>query len=283
MFGRRPTSIISLVCFVAALGFPSATHPDMGSFLSQTQNQISNLSPHSYQGQERGYVMGGSMSVRIPQENIRPFSFTPPSIRAGCGGIDIVTGGFSYLNFQYLVKKLQSILQTAPAFAFQLALGVLCPDCKNILNSLEQVADIINGLNINSCQASKALVGFAGDQLGLISAQGQSTGTSDAFFSALEQNLTGFKQGYQNWIQSYSGQLDCALSPNPQACLETQGHISFLVPLVKQAFNYTQSFAWMEDMFRARYGDVYQIVNGDQNVGPSYRHCHGFPVLQLHK
>ena len=124
MFTKRLISIIFLVCFVVA-ELPRCYASRYGIISSQTQSQISNLAPHAYQGQQRGYVMGESMSVRIPQETIAPFSFTPPSLRAGCGGIDIVTGGFSYLNFQYLVKKLQSILQTAPAFAFQLALGVL--------------------------------------------------------------------------------------------------------------------------------------------------------------
>ena len=115
--------VVLVVSMVSARAFSTP----MDDYLQQTLDAITTLAPKAYQTQERGYFIGGSASIRVPNEYIQPFSLTPPQIRAGCGGIDIVMGGFSYLGFDYLVQKLQSILQEAPAFAFQLALHTLCP------------------------------------------------------------------------------------------------------------------------------------------------------------
>lgn len=272
----RKSAIIFFISVVMVI--VTASQPllaaDMGSFLDGAMNELSNLSPKSYQGQERGYYMGGSASIRIPQETIQPFSFTPPSIKAGCGGIDIVMGGFSYLNFEYLVQKLQSILQSAPAFAFNLALGVLCPDCKNILSELEGIADMINGLNIDSCKASKAITGYAATQLQQVAGFNMSTGTDSAYFKSLRDGASDWQNEYKNWIEAYSGIYDCnaLFAGDKKKCKAKQAIVSFRVPLWEQVFNDSDYYEWLIPVFRGYYGDVFENA-GEGNMIDAVSGC----------
>jgi len=265
---KASLSVFILILFIVSVVTPSSG--SMGTFLDQVTSQVGNLAPHAYQGQERGYYMGGTMSVRLPNETIQPFSFTPPKVTAGCGGIDIVSGGFSYLGFQYLVDKLQSIMSAAPAFAFQIALGALCPDCKNVLDSLEAIADMINGLNINSCNASKAIGGYVGAEVGRVAADSLGIGSSTSYFEGLKSTVSDWKTQYNQFLQKYTGTSNCyTLGTYAQinACLANQGKLSLKVPVLKAAFARTQTFKDFEDVFRAYIGDYYGTLQGGASAG----------------
>ena len=115
-------------------------------------------SPDYLEGQKRGYFTGGSFDARWYQPgNDYPFSVAPPKFAAGCGGIDAFMGGFSFMNMNYLVKKLQSILTSAPAFALDIAIQNYCPQCSATMSKLENISDKLNSLQFNDCAASKAI------------------------------------------------------------------------------------------------------------------------------
>jgi conjugative transfer pilus assembly protein TraH len=258
---------IAILLSLFTVSFQTTTSGDMGSFMDNAITQLQGLSPTTYQGQQRGYYMGGSASIRIPQETIQPFSFTPPKISAGCGGIDIAMGGFSYLNFDALIQKLQKILQAAPAMAFDLALGVLCESCKNIMHSLEHFADLINSMNLDSCKATKAVLGYAATQLQQVSSYNLAMGNFDSYFRASSDANSNFVTDYQNWINAYSGVYDCnTLTGSAQhQCNGAQAKISgFKVPMWQQVFNGTDEYTWLIPVFRAYYGDIFQ-QDGAQN------------------
>ena len=81
---RRITALLVLIMVIT---IPAASYPDgMGNFMKDTLEQLGNLAPHAYQGQQRGYFIGGSLSTRVPADIIQPFSYTPPSIKVGCNG-----------------------------------------------------------------------------------------------------------------------------------------------------------------------------------------------------
>ena len=108
----------------------------------------------SYQGEQRGYLTGGSFSGRFRMSNDSLFTVTPPRINASCGGIDLFAGGISYLDPEYLVQKLENILQAAPAVAFSLALEHICAPCDDAIKELERIAAEINAVALNDCQAA---------------------------------------------------------------------------------------------------------------------------------
>ena len=110
---------------LAILPWPLGTGVLRAGWVDDWLQQKTETSPGYFEGQKRGYFTGGSFSARWQQSNDYLFTAMPPKIKAGCGGIDVFLGGFSYLNFEYLVTKLQRIMQAAPAAAFDIALNVL--------------------------------------------------------------------------------------------------------------------------------------------------------------
>ena len=71
---------------------------EMQSFMSDMGAQANVTGPSAYQGQSAGYYSMGSVWSRFPQKNIQPFNIQLPHARAGCGGIDLFAGSFSFIN-----------------------------------------------------------------------------------------------------------------------------------------------------------------------------------------
>lgn len=123
--------------------------------------QKSSTSPSYYEGSKRGYYTGGSFSARWANTDDHLFTASLPKLKSGCGGIDMFLGGFSFLNVDYLVQKLQNILSAAPAAAFDIALKTLAPQVADTIKTLEAITDRLNSLQLNDCKAAKALVATA--------------------------------------------------------------------------------------------------------------------------
>ena len=128
--------------------------------------QQAGTTPNYFSGQQRGYYSGGSFSARWPSTAEYPLTVEAPRIKSGCGGIDLFMGGFSFMNTDYLVNKLQAILTNAPAVAFDLALKTLCEQCSNTIKNFEALADHLNSMQIDECAAAKELVGIVADENG---------------------------------------------------------------------------------------------------------------------
>lgn len=117
--------------------------------------------PHRVDGERRGYLSGGSFSGRYQMTSDYLFSASPPRVAASCNGIDMFGGGISYLDPEYLVQKMENILQAAPAVAFSMALNGLCKQCENIVSKMEQVTNMLNQIQLNDCQAANQIVRWA--------------------------------------------------------------------------------------------------------------------------
>ena len=79
--------------------------------------------PTAHLGQRRGMITGGSLVARNGIANTNLVSFVPPSFSAGCGGIDLFAGSFSFINFNQFVQLLRNVAGNASGYAFQLAIG----------------------------------------------------------------------------------------------------------------------------------------------------------------
>ena len=137
---------------------------DLGQFFDGLNYNTTN--PQAYKGQAANYYTGGSAFIRTPVRQAQIANVSLPSINAGCGGIDLFAGGFSYIDSDELVKMGKSIVSSAIPFAVDLALQTWAPQLKNVKDRLESIAQRINSLSVNSCEAAQssvaALSGFAG-------------------------------------------------------------------------------------------------------------------------
>jgi len=129
------------------------------SFAGDMEKFLNNLGIYlqhdkAIEAQKKGYWIGGGARWTTPGAvTLNPIRVVPPSIRAGCGGIDITFGGFEYLkNPDYFIDFAKQVVQVAPAFAFSTALETMCPQCASIMNKLTAIANQINAMGLNSCQ-----------------------------------------------------------------------------------------------------------------------------------
>jgi conjugative transfer pilus assembly protein TraH len=120
------------------------------------QGNVSN--PAALQGQTMNLYTGGSLFMRMPRRTYNLANVTPPSWNAGCGGIDLFAGGFSFINKAEFVAMLRNIGSNALGYGFKLAIQNLCPTCDNVMQSLQATAQQVNRLNIDSCESAKGVV-----------------------------------------------------------------------------------------------------------------------------
>ncbi len=132
---------------------------DLVSFFNELGASANISSGEIYKGQKAGYATGGGMTVRNKSMNLRPLTVSLPTFNAGCGGIDIYTGGFSFIDSQQLISTLKSIGSESISYAFLLGLETVSPQIANTMKQLQSWANTINANNINSCEVATQLVG----------------------------------------------------------------------------------------------------------------------------
>jgi conjugative transfer pilus assembly protein TraH len=153
----RQVLTAGLFC-LAALG-PSRSHGyGMADFYNEAGVYANVTGPGAYRGQTMGLFTGGNMFVRVPQRTYQLASIAGPNLKAGCGGIDLFAGSFSFINEAQFVALLKNIGQNALGYFFQLALKSMAPEIAVTIEWLQDQAQKLNAVNINSCQAARGLV-----------------------------------------------------------------------------------------------------------------------------
>lgn len=158
----RRSHAVALALFVTA----SASAPveagvgsDMTQFFDDMGAAANVTGATAYQGQSAGYYTLGSAWARFPQKTVTPANLQLPKVTAGCGGIDIFTGSFSFINTDEFVAMLKATANNALGFAFQLAIESISPQIGGVINKMQDIANKVNQFNIGSCEAAAAAVG----------------------------------------------------------------------------------------------------------------------------
>jgi conjugative transfer pilus assembly protein TraH len=184
---RRLISTLFLI--VASCGQTVPAHAQ--GWAESWFDNVTYTSPGSFEDQTRGYVTAGGMSGRVDVHDDYLMSLTVPKVKAGCGGIDMFLGGMSFLDPDYLVQKLETILQAAPAVAFQYLLETLDEKMGNIISKMEAATNFLNSIQVNDCRLANRMVQIA---------------KGDDNMSGIVEEMTGYKsirEGYANsWQQS---------------------------------------------------------------------------------
>jgi conjugative transfer pilus assembly protein TraH len=151
----------------------------------------------------RGTVAGPSVVMRGNRVRTDLFNFVPPSINAGCGGIDMFMGSFSFIDADHFVNLMQAIATNAAGYAFKLALETMCPTCGQAITSLQRAMQALNAAAGDSCRIAQSAVNFMGDKMGahelgeslkdgpLAQAATAVGNTADAFATFLDQPNKG--------------------------------------------------------------------------------------------
>ena len=145
-------SLISMNVFAGVSG-------DLQGFFTALGYEGNITNPSAYQGQAAGYYSGGSVFLRNRTKNIQIIHVDAPTINSGCGGIDLFTGGFSFVNAQALTEFFQKIMSNASGYMFNLALETAVPEIAHSMQFIQQKAQEINANNFNSCEMAETFVG----------------------------------------------------------------------------------------------------------------------------
>ncbi len=134
---------------------------DLDSYFNKLGYSATTTSPNAYHGQQAGYYTGGSFSARNQVRDVQIMQYSLPSVRSGCGGIDVFAGSISLINADEITKMLQGVLNSAGAYAFTLALETATPELANVMKYWTDFTNKINQGNLNSCEMAESLVGGA--------------------------------------------------------------------------------------------------------------------------
>lgn len=177
--------LLSCICSSAQAQVSDA----MSDFWSSSKTYSNSTPPGRYQGQTMGVYTMGNYTKRVPQVSTNLASIQMPSIKAGCGGIDAFSGGFSFIDGEALGDLMTAILQNAEGFAFMIAIDVVDAQIGSELSKLQSWIQRVNAMNINSCDAAAAAVGSIAAQIPIAAEHackrlGASKGTFSDFASA---------------------------------------------------------------------------------------------------
>lgn len=175
-----------------------------GSFLNNVVIEYDK--PTSVRGAEMTTLGGGGIRFRFQDTTYALFNITPPSLKAGCSGIDLGLGALGLLNFEQFGRLFEALMGPAGImFAFNLALSALCPQCQKILDELGAIANQLNQMQISQCGAV-AVAGALGRMVGKAINDKITGGQEDSFNKAL-QSITSSLQSLRSTLENYLNQF----------------------------------------------------------------------------
>ena len=151
--------VISVMgCVLSASSFANIGS-DLDGFLNGIGYASNTTSPAAFQSQAAGFYGGGSLYARNQVRQYQLVQLDLPSYRAGCGGIDLYMGSLSFLSQEKLVDLGKSVMTNSGAYAVDVMLATTVPELKNVRDYLQQLEQMANHANINSCELSQNFVG----------------------------------------------------------------------------------------------------------------------------
>lgn len=154
--------------FIAALLLLGSmpVHADFAGTMSDMFGSLTNVTPPmAYDSQRRHVYSGGSLYLRNPITRANILNFTPPRFGAGCNGIDMFGGSFSFINKAQFEALMRSVASGSLGYAFGLALEAMCPTCAQEMKYLQKVVQEVNGMMGDSCKMAESLVNTVGAPL----------------------------------------------------------------------------------------------------------------------
>lgn len=210
---------IAVIVAIAGISFSAPTISAtswMEDFYASAGASVNVTNPGVYQTQGASVYSGGGLTLRVPAKNFQPFAYTPPGLKAGCGGIDFWAGSFSFINKEAFVQFLRNIGQNAVGYFFQLALESISPEIAGVLKDLNKLAQDMNKFNMNSCQTAKNLVDNLGNKLDEqgITLKGATWGSASGAFGDFQEAVSNVRTDMDKAISTVNDFLSSHSSDN---------------------------------------------------------------------
>lgn len=257
------TAVFFTLSLLAAALPASAATMDVEDALDHLINHASASGGGFYTSATRNVYVGGSVNVWLPRGSTTFVTLAPPHIAAGCGGISMYFGGFSFINATQFKNMIKKIMQNALGYAIQIGIQTLCPQCHDILVQLQKLSRAVAQGSINSCHMAKMLVNKGMSMIsgpnpvfkgvsGQCSATATSTGYADSMADAMNGICNGVTKAV-DWVSDKirnvfaSGQTQKAKQLAAEN--EQQGNTLWKALTLAGYAN-----TWIKELFIAMYG-----------------------------
>lgn len=161
---------IALSCTAALVFGPQGVSPALADIQSDMSDMFKSAGvmgnvtpPNVYQSQNSSIATLGSIQIRQPTQNSQIFSFQNPTLKAGCGGVDLRLGSMSWINAQQFKQMMEAVGNNTVGLLFSAAMSMISPLIGGKIEMLlKQVQDASNFFS-NSCRDAEMLLdGFSG-------------------------------------------------------------------------------------------------------------------------
>lgn len=210
MFKRTQTAAASaaLMMTMTLVAF-NATAGIMGDLNSMFMSN--STAPTTIQTKDRTGFFGGSFVMRTPVKSANLVTFDPPRLDAGCGGVDLYLGSFTFINSQQLVALFRQVAANAVGLAFKAAINLISPDLGHLISEFQTLLQKMNNLAKNSCNLAHMLVDPAASALSsAVSGDAMTNNVTNGVISDWTKGLEAFNSDPTSWINK-------AAHSNPRA------------------------------------------------------------------
>ena len=205
-----------LLC--AGIGAHAGVLTDMTNLIMSNSSAPSTLST-----KDRVGVFGGSYEMRAPVAAVNLVSFDPPRVDAGCGGIDLYGGSFSFINSQQLIQIFRAVAQNSVGLAFKAAIMYISPGLDKLITEFQTVMQDMNKLAKNSCQLAHLIVDPSERALGMqVNADGSIASSSTGLFSDQFATLTGYLSSADDYLKR-AGSTNATVGNLPYKAIMNSG------------------------------------------------------------
>lgn len=169
----------TIVLAVMALTFAGGAGAQVNNEMTRMFNQRGNATAPGYvEGSTRGVLTGGGVTIKNPIVRMPQLvDFQPPSVSAGCGGIDIQGGYLSMPSAEEFVAVARAVAANAQGYAFKLALSAICDSCEDKMTQIQEKIQEFGAMGKNSCEITQSIFAMTGADDAITSA-GERVGAS---------------------------------------------------------------------------------------------------------
>ncbi|RIY33765.1 conjugal transfer protein TraH [Psittacicella gerlachiana] len=194
--------------------------PTLANSVSDSLNRNLNVQNHTtsaarIRALDRNVYYGGSFTLRNQLLAIQLLNFDAPYLNAGCGGIDLYGGSFSFISKEQFNQLMKAVASNAVGYSFSLALTHVCPTCSQVVEALQRKVQMLNQHLGNSCALAQGIVN---DSLAAI------TGATNNKLS-LMANLKGFGDAFTSFFTQAPEAKQLVLKSNAKVKQTLYGNV----------------------------------------------------------
>jgi conjugative transfer pilus assembly protein TraH len=198
--------LVALVIAITPIGASAGIMADLNSmFMSNS------TAPQSITTKDRAGVFGGSFYMRAPVHSVNIATFDPPRLDAGCGGVDLYGGSFTFISGPEIVALFRAVAANATGLAFKAAIDAISPSLGKLMTEFQTLLQRMNNLAKNSCNLAHLLTDKYDKQItSALSGDAAANNVATAQISDWTTSLSGY-------LAAPNAAIDQAAHLNPKA------------------------------------------------------------------